>query len=439
MSAIALSWLAYLLNALWQVPLVFLAALLVARLVRPLGAQPEHRVWVAALVAEVVLPAVQVRAFSWLHWPIPAGSSAGLVSVTFSPAVIAGARSQIGEAAFVAVVALHAGWLLYAALRLLWGLWRVRALAREAHPLHLTAETAIAWEQACSQTPPQQRPALATSPHVVGPLTLGMRRPMLLVPEGFAETLSHTDLQATFAHELAHCARADVAKHLLYSVLALPLGWHPALRATSRQIAATRELVCDGIAAPAAGGRKPYARSLLRIAAALGGPHPVAGLPAIGFLEPRSFERRIMSLAQPASTIGRARRIAAVATAVLAAVLTCSSAVALRLEPPAASGMRSAQPVQVPAGDMAGMRIAGENPTYPAEARQKKIQGKVTLALVINEQGDPEDIHVVSSPSDLLTESAITAVRTWRWKPYTVDEKPVPVETTVNVIYNLAG
>jgi len=51
------SWiLAYLLNSLWQVPLVFCAALAAARLARPAGPRMEHHIWVGALMLEAVLP-----------------------------------------------------------------------------------------------------------------------------------------------------------------------------------------------------------------------------------------------------------------------------------------------------------------------------------------------------------------------------------------------
>ena len=52
------TWLlGYALNSLWQVPLVFCVAWIVARLMRRLGPPMEHRVWVTALMLEVILPA----------------------------------------------------------------------------------------------------------------------------------------------------------------------------------------------------------------------------------------------------------------------------------------------------------------------------------------------------------------------------------------------
>ena len=54
------SWvLGYLLNALWQVPLVFAAAWMAARLARPLGPRTEHRVWAGALILQAILPLCQ--------------------------------------------------------------------------------------------------------------------------------------------------------------------------------------------------------------------------------------------------------------------------------------------------------------------------------------------------------------------------------------------
>jgi len=52
--------LAYLVNALWQIPLIFAAAWLVARFASRLGARAEHRIWVCALLAQAELPACSV-------------------------------------------------------------------------------------------------------------------------------------------------------------------------------------------------------------------------------------------------------------------------------------------------------------------------------------------------------------------------------------------
>jgi hypothetical protein len=49
--------LSYLANSLWQIPLLFAAGWAAARVLRPLGAAAEHRVWVSVLVLQSLLPA----------------------------------------------------------------------------------------------------------------------------------------------------------------------------------------------------------------------------------------------------------------------------------------------------------------------------------------------------------------------------------------------
>ena len=55
MTHLELITLNYLLNALWQVPLIYLVAALAARLPKSAGPQIEHRIWVAALILEINL------------------------------------------------------------------------------------------------------------------------------------------------------------------------------------------------------------------------------------------------------------------------------------------------------------------------------------------------------------------------------------------------
>jgi protein TonB len=39
----------------------------------------------------------------------------------------------------------------------------------------------------------------------------------------------------------------------------------------------------------------------------------------------------------------------------------------------------------------------------------------------------------------MLTQSAIEAVRQWKYKPYLLNGEPVEVETTIQVNFNLGG
>jgi protein TonB len=39
----------------------------------------------------------------------------------------------------------------------------------------------------------------------------------------------------------------------------------------------------------------------------------------------------------------------------------------------------------------------------------------------------------------MLQQAAVDAVRQWRYRPYLLNNEPVEVETTVNVIFTLGG
>jgi protein TonB len=60
------------------------------------------------------------------------------------------------------------------------------------------------------------------------------------------------------------------------------------------------------------------------------------------------------------------------------------------------------------------------------------------LSIVIDKSGDVENITALSGPPE-LQQSAIDAVRQWKYKPYLLNGDPVEVLSIVNVIYNLNG
>jgi TonB family protein len=82
--------------------------------------------------------------------------------------------------------------------------------------------------------------------------------------------------------------------------------------------------------------------------------------------------------------------------------------------------------------------ITKVQPVYPAAAKAAGIQGTVKLDTTISAEGVPEDIRVISSPSDDLTQSALEAVRQWRYKPTLLNGEPIKVVTDVIVNYTLS-
>lgn len=83
--------------------------------------------------------------------------------------------------------------------------------------------------------------------------------------------------------------------------------------------------------------------------------------------------------------------------------------------------------------------IKKQAPTYPKEALKKRISGNVILKATIDKKGRVESAEVVSSPDDLLSESAIKAIRCWQYEPYKENGKSLKVQFTVNVTFALDG
>lgn len=76
-------------------------------------------------------------------------------------------------------------------------------------------------------------------------------------------------------------------------------------------------------------------------------------------------------------------------------------------------------------------------PKYSKKAKKKKIEGAVTLKIVISPEGIPQDFQVTKSLDPDLDDNAIAAVKQWRFKPSTKDGKPVAVYATVEVRFHL--
>ncbi|MGA8154218.1 MAG: energy transducer TonB [Terriglobales bacterium] len=87
---------------------------------------------------------------------------------------------------------------------------------------------------------------------------------------------------------------------------------------------------------------------------------------------------------------------------------------------------------------MEGNLIHRVQPEYPPLARQARIQGTVVLRAVISTEGRIENLQVLSG-HPLLVPAAMEAVRQWRYRPYSLNDQPVEVETQITVNFTLAG
>ena len=75
------------------------------------------------------------------------------------------------------------------------------------------------------------------------------------------------------------------------------------------------------------------------------------------------------------------------------------------------------------------------DPTYTEAARKKKINGQVTLSLIVTTEGTVRDVKVTKSLEAGLDQQSIAAVSTWKFKPAMKDGKPVAVQLNAETTF----
>ncbi|MGC2402276.1 MAG: M56 family metallopeptidase [Acidobacteriaceae bacterium] len=435
---------AYLLNSLWQVPLLYAAGWLAARVLRPMGAAAEHRVWVAALMLQSLLPAASI--FPW-KWPAALSLWHAGAAARGDVYVLTGSGSGAGVLPFpalglAAIVILYAALTAYFAARFLWRTAMLPVMQHEAAAVALSGEPALFWAR-CSKRFAIEDVSLAASSRIFGPVTLGMRHKVLLLPVTMIDTLSEQDLCTVIAHEFAHMHRQDFTKNLVYELLSLPVMYHPLLWLTRSRITESREMACDQAAA-AFTGQTEYAHSLLHLASLLVAETSYRTPHTIGIFDANAFERRVMNLMEKHPEVQGTRRVAVVVVCAALTLATCASAVTLGMhvnafQSAAGNGTSKApKELSISSDVMQGNLLTKAVPVYPPAAKKAKIQGTVVLEAVISKDGNVERLRVLSGPAE-LQQSALDAVRQWKYKPYLLNGDPVQVKTKVNIVYDLKG
>jgi uncharacterized protein (TIGR03435 family) len=122
---------------------------------------------------------------------------------------------------------------------------------------------------------------LMYSARVQTPSVIGSLKPLILIPVGCMAGLSAVQVEALFAHELAHIRRHDSLVNLLQSMVETVLFYHPAVWWVSGSMRRERENCCDDLAVAVTGDRVAYAKAL-SLLEAMRAPMPTQALAASG-------------------------------------------------------------------------------------------------------------------------------------------------------------
>lgn len=75
-------------------------------------------------------------------------------------------------------------------------------------------------------------------------------------------------------------------------------------------------------------------------------------------------------------------------------------------------------------------------PQYPKEAREKQVQGRVSLDVLIDEQGRVRQVSYIEGPA-IFKSSAITAMKEYKFRPAKVDGRAVAVRIRYSINFEL--
>ncbi len=424
-----------------QAGVLLLAAAALERLA-PVESPRARLAFAQGLLAVLVaLPALQ-----------PWRAASGRVLVSIAPAafaVAASGRSPRGPSAPVGwvdlLLLLLALGVLVQMSRLALSLARARAIVRAARPLP------GAWP-ACPPDEPAPGVRLMLSDRVAAPATVGVRRPVILLPPRLL-AMSTDQQRAIVLHELLHARRHDFLFQLLEEVLRALLFFHPAVHWLLARIRLAREQCVDAEVVRRLGSRTRYLQSLVAVARLVGGSRAV---PAALLLGEGHLRERVDLLLKE---VFMSRTRTAVHLGLTAAAVVAATGWAAWALPMQASKAGAAVGIEDEATQRPRLQVVKQvKPEYPAAARDEKAEGACRIEVVIGTDGAIKDARVVASAptkerldaleakkgtaaalegDPRLAEAALAAVRQWQYQPVLKDGKPVEAQATVTIAFKL--
>jgi beta-lactamase regulating signal transducer with metallopeptidase domain len=104
-----------------------------------------------------------------------------------------------------------------------------------------------------------------SSPARLEPGVFGIRKPVVLVPEGIVSRLTPTQLQAILAHELCHIRRRDNLAAAIHMVVEALFWFHPLVWWIETRLMEERERACDEEVLRTTGDPQDYAEGILTV------------------------------------------------------------------------------------------------------------------------------------------------------------------------------
>lgn len=444
MSSVVCSTASYLINSIWEVPLIGGAGWIVSRFLKRLGPGAQHVTWVATFTLAILAPTPSLcRWFlNFMYFPaaVTAHSSLAVTVMQNSTRDVTG--MVLPPRLILILFCCYLSILLYFAVRFLWSLYWTASLLRDAFPVSLKSEKDELWIR-CKRSFCLEDAVVQSSRLVSGPVTVGFRRSVLLLPIGFAEQCTSHDFLAALSHECAHMKRRDFQKNLFYEAASVVIAFHPVTWMLKSQIAQTREMICDGMAVEKLIDSHAYMQSLLRLATIISVASRVAVSHAIGMFDANILEKLIMTMKAKKQNLSSAVKCGLIIPAALFlfSIAAGGAVMTVGIEPQPSQSTSSAHPygkIYRLGKDITPPKVTHSvDAKFPKSAKKDKFQGVCVLGMIVDASGIPRDVHVTRSLRPDLDANAIRAVRQYRFKPAMRLGKPVAVAINIQVNFKL--
>lgn len=379
--------LTYLLNSLWQIPLVAAIAALASRLLRHAPAAYRQAIWTAALAAAVLLPAASIQRGE------PAEPSRYTVAYAPQTLAIAPPASMpsaepgrpvsasntrivsLAQTTGMALLGIYALTLLFGSGKLAWTWVRTVQLRRSAEIRTAPPLVAEIWARSKAALGLTEV-ELLWSAEVSCPVAAGVWRGVIILPECLFTEASEEVLASAIGHEMAHIARRDFPQKLLCEVLYLPAWFHPATWLIRRGMERAREMACDELVTRRLLEPEVYARSILSIAAMCQRSSPGY---ALGVFDGDILEERIRRLVERrAVNWKRARVLLASGLSAMALCVAIGSGVAFSAR--AQGGSPNEMKLAAAAYNSRDFKTAVEHFKKAVESEPANVNAKLFLA-----------------------------------------------------------
>ncbi len=193
------------------------------------------------------------------------------------------------------------------------GLVEVRRIRRQARPEPALERMARAASRGAGLS---RRFEVLTHDGVVGPMTFGIRRPVVILPAS-AVQWAEDDVNRALLHELEHVRRGDWLTHCVARAVCAAYWFHPMAWMAWRELVFEAERACDDAVVTGADAER-YADQLLSLAQRLSARRQ----PHLAMADRRDLSRRVLAVLNETQLRGRAGRPCLAGVVAAAVILT---------------------------------------------------------------------------------------------------------------------